>query len=74
MTAEIEVNGHGKIVHKINGESVIEYEQAQLDPGDNDARALMKNDDVEIGEGYICLQAESHPIEFRKVEILPLKP
>ena len=25
-----------------------------------------------LHEGYIALQAESHPIEFRKVEILPL--
>ena len=25
-----------------------------------------------LREGYIALQAESHPIEFRKVEILPL--
>jgi hypothetical protein len=25
-----------------------------------------------LRDGYIALQAESHPIEFRKVEILPL--
>ena len=27
---------------------------------------------MKLGGGYIALQAESHPVEFRKVEILPL--
>jgi len=26
-----------------------------------------------LKEGYICLQAESHPVEFRKVEVLRLE-
>ena len=37
------------------------------------AKRLMKAAEVALGEGYLALQAESHPIEFRKVEILPLK-
>jgi hypothetical protein len=27
-----------------------------------------------IDGGSISLQSESHPVEFRKVELLPLKP
>ena len=32
-----------------------------------------KPDGAPLTEGYISLQSESHPIEFRKVELLNLK-
>ena len=32
VTAEIEVHGGGKVKHIVNGETVLEYEQPQLDP------------------------------------------
>lgn len=73
VTVEVEVHGNGKIVHKVDGEEVIAYEKAQYDAGDPDAKTLIKGADVMIKEGYLALQAESHPLEFRKVEILPLK-
>ncbi len=73
VTAEVEVHGDKLIKHKIDGETVLEYEQPQLDDRDPDARRLIRNGDKALREGYISLQSESHPIEFRKVEILPLK-
>src|SRR5262245_2115569 len=73
VTAEVEVHGDKTIKHLINGEEVITYEQPQLDPRDADAKPLIKNDKLLISEGYISLQSESHPIEFRKIELLPLK-
>lgn len=73
VTVEVEVHGDGKITHRVNGETVLEYEKPQLDERDADARKLIKNGDLMLREGYIALQSESHPIEFRKVEILPLK-
>lgn len=69
VTAEMEVHGSGKIIHRVNGETVLEYEQPQLDPGDPDAAKLIRDGKVLIESGYISLQSESHPIEFRKVEI-----
>src|SRR4051812_43244222 len=72
VTAEVEVHGNGTIKHIINGETVLEYEKPQLDDTDSDARKLIEGGDVKLGGGYIALQAESHPIEFRKVELLPL--
>jgi hypothetical protein len=69
VTAEIEVRGSGKVKHTINGTTVLEYEKPQLDKGDKDAKKLIKGDKVLLEEGYLALQAESHPIEFRKVEI-----
>jgi hypothetical protein len=73
VTAEVEVHGSGKVTHRVNGETVLEYEQPQFDPGDRDAAALIKDKKVLIEEGYISLQSESHPIDFRKVEIKVLK-
>lgn len=75
VTAEVEVNGGGKVVHRINGEAVMEYEQPQLDPADADAKPLIaaRGGKLLLEEGYISLQAESHPVEFRAVEVKVLK-
>src|SRR5262249_39610137 len=73
VTMEIQVRGSGKVKHIVNGVTVIEYEKPQLDPKDADAKKLIKGGKVLLEEGYIALQAESHPIEFRKVEIQVLK-
>jgi hypothetical protein len=43
-----------------------------LDPRDADAAKLIKGGKLLLEEGWISLQAESHPVEFRKVEILLL--
>jgi hypothetical protein len=69
---EIEVRGHGKIVHRINGQEVIGYSQVQYDPKDADAKKLVKFNNLEISGGSISLQSESHPVEFRNIEIKAL--
>lgn len=73
VKAEIEVNGNGTIRHIVNGEVVLEYEKPQIDERDKQAMKLVKDGDKMLHEGYISLQAESHPVEFRKIEILPLR-
>ncbi len=74
VTIEAEVHGNGTIKHFVNGELVIQYEKPQLDGSDPDALKLaaQRNGDRMLSGGYISLQAESHPVEFRKVEIFPL--
>jgi hypothetical protein len=73
VTAEVEVRGNGRIIHRINGETVLEYERAQLDPGDADAKKLLdKGVNPMISGGYISLQSESHPVEFRNIQIRKL--
>ncbi len=74
VTVEVEVNGGGVIKHLINGEEVLAYSQPQLDPKDADTKPLIKDPKNLILEGgTISLQSESHPCEFRKVEIMILK-
>jgi hypothetical protein len=69
VTVVVEVHGNGTIRHIVDGENVLEYEQPQLDPNDGDAKKLIKDGDLMLREGSISLQSESHPVEFRKVEI-----
>ena len=76
VTAEIEVRGGKAIKHILDGEVVLEYDEPQLDPKDADAKRVIeqrKDDSLILEGGYISLQSESHPIEFRKVEILVLE-
>ncbi len=74
VVAEVEVRGGETIKHFVNGDLVLQYEKPQLDPNDKDAKPLLKGDDVALTSGYISLQSESHPVQFRRVELLPLEP
>ena len=73
VTAEIEVRNNEVIRHLINGEVVLEYNKPQLDKRDESARRLIRGEDLMLSGGTISLQSESHPIDFRKVEIMVLE-
>ncbi|ASV32456.1 3-keto-disaccharide hydrolase [Maribacter cobaltidurans] len=70
---ELEVHGSKLITHKINGKKVLEYSAAQYDDSDEFAKELIKNGYPKIlSEGYVALQAEGHPIEFKNIELMKL--
>lgn len=75
VTVEIEVHGDKVIRHLINGEEVLSYEQPQLDDRDAHAKELAakQGGQLLLKGGTISLQSESHPIDFRKVELLKLE-
>ncbi len=73
VRAELIVLGSGAITHIVNGETVLEYALPQIGGGAvNPFDPAAKPDGKLIEGGYISLQSESHPIEFRKVELLNL--
>jgi hypothetical protein len=73
VRVEVHVNGDGEIRHVIDGETVLKYEKAQIGGGAvENFDPAVKQDGKLLSEGYISLQSESHPIEFRKVELLNL--
>ena len=74
VTVEVEVRGDKVIKHIVEGETVLTYTKPQLDERDADAKKLIKQGSKLLGSGTISLQSESHPIEFRKVELLKLEP
>ncbi len=73
VQVKVEVHGGKNTICKINGATVIEFEQPQLDPNDPDANPLIKNGEKLLTGGYIALQSESHPVEFRNITITKLK-
>jgi len=73
VRVEVTVLGDERIAHKIDGQTVLSYEKPQIGGGNvNGHDPAVKKDGQLLREGYISLQSESHPVEFRKVEILSL--
>jgi hypothetical protein len=73
VRAELEVRGHERIRHLVDGVEVLAYTDPQLDPDDPDAaRLLAAGHSRRLAAGTISLQSESHPIQFRSVELLRL--
>lgn len=74
VVAEAEVRGNQSIKHFVNGDLVMEYSAPVLDDGDEKSIPLIKaaGGKIEMTSGWISLQSESHPVEFRKVEIMIL--
>jgi hypothetical protein len=68
----VEAHGNGTIKHIIDG-NVMEYSQPQYDERDPHGKELAAKFGKMISGGTISLQSESHPVEFRKVELLKLK-
>lgn len=61
VTAELIAYGDSLIQHKVNGEMVLEYTKPQLDDG------------TPLTGGYIAVQSESYPTEFRSIRVLNLE-
>lgn len=74
VTAEVVVLGDSVIHHLVNGDTVLSYQQPQMGGGVvSGFDESVKVDGQLLKEGYISLQSESHPVDFRKIEILPLE-
>jgi hypothetical protein len=78
VAVEVRVYGDSLIQHVIDNEVVLAYSKPRVgEMGVWRDRFLgawgKENEGKALTEGYIALQAESHPIHFRKVELLNLK-
>jgi hypothetical protein len=74
VSVEVEVRGGEIIRHFVEGEEVLSYEKPQLDPREQYYdKLLAEYGDSIITGGTISLQAESHPTDFRKIELLILE-
>jgi len=71
---EVEVRGDDVIRHYVNGEQVFELTKPVYANKDkkNAATKSIEGDALEITKGYIALQAESHDIDFRNIELMEL--
>lgn len=75
VTAEFLVLGDSLIQHIIDKEVVLEYTKPQIGGGNvSNFDPKAKEDGKRLTSGYISLQSESHPIEFRTVKLFDLAP
>jgi hypothetical protein len=73
---ELEVHGGRLVRQYVNGEKVMEYADLQLDPSEFRRFGNIDPGDRKPGpltSGYISLQAESGPVEFRSIELMEHK-
>lgn len=70
VTFEVQVRGNKSVRHLLNGKPIMEYQRPQLDPRDADAKKLIEaGAKIQLSSGTISIQAESHPIDFKSIEI-----
>ncbi|HKO81409.1 MAG TPA: DUF1080 domain-containing protein [Chitinophagaceae bacterium] len=73
VKAEVLVLKDSIVKHIVEGDTVLVYEKPQYDPNDKWVKqAGLKGGEL-IKAGTISLQSESHPVEFRKVELFNLE-
>ena len=74
VKAEMIIRGDSLVTHIINGKKVLEYTTPQMGGGvANGFDPKIKQDGKLLSEGFIALQSEGQPIDFRNVKIKNLK-
>lgn len=74
IKVELIVLGDSLITHIINGDTVLQYSKPQIGgPVVNRYDPKQKQDGKLLSKGYIALQSEGQPIDFRNVMILNLE-
>lgn len=75
VTANFIVMGDTEIHHLVGTDTVMSYYKPQIGGGNvNPVDPAVKIDGMLLKSGYIALQSESHPIDFRKVALVDLTP
>lgn len=69
VTAEIDVRD-SLIVHYVNGEEILRYKNPKYDPVHAVGKTFIVSGDDKVRSGFISMQSNSHPMDFRKVEIM----
>lgn len=73
VSAELIVYEDSLVIHKVNGEEVLQYTNPQIGGGVvNGFNPDIKRDGTLLSEGYIGLQAEGQGVEFRDIRIKEL--
>ncbi|MDZ7693087.1 MAG: DUF1080 domain-containing protein [Balneolaceae bacterium] len=74
VSAELIVHSDSLVIHKVNGQKVLEYTKPQIGGGVvNGYDPEIKVDGKLLKEGYIGLQAEGQGVEFRNIKIRDLE-
>lgn len=73
VRGELIVLGDSLITHIINGDTVLQYSKPQIGGGVvNRYDPAIKQDGKLLSSGFIALQSEGHPVDFRNVKLMDL--
>ena len=74
VRVEVEVHGDELVRHIVDGQTVLEYSKPQIGGGNvAPFDPKVKVDGTPLTGGYIAIQAETGPTDFRKIELLNLE-
>jgi hypothetical protein len=74
VRVEVLVLGDELMRHYVDGEPVLEYTKPQIGGGNvSPVDPKVKVDGTPLTGGYISIQAETAPIDFRKIALLNLE-
>ncbi|HEX6070064.1 MAG TPA: DUF1080 domain-containing protein [Longimicrobiaceae bacterium] len=74
VRAEVLVLGDSVVKHIVNGDTVLTYTRPQIGGGTvSGHNPAVKQDGKLLSEGYLALQSEGQPINFRNIRLLNLK-
>jgi Domain of Unknown Function (DUF1080) len=74
VRVEVLVHGDELVRHMVEGETVLEYSKPQIGGGAvSPVDPAVKVDGTPLTGGYISIQAETAPVDFRKIELLNLE-
>ena len=74
VRVEVEVHGDELVKHIVEGQTVLEYTKPQIGGGNvSPVDPAVKVDGTPKTGGYISIQAETAPTDFRKIELLNLE-
>lgn len=74
VRVEVEVHGDELVRHIVDGQTVLEYSKPQIGGGNvSPFDPKVKIDGTLLTGGFIAVQAETGPTDFRKIELLNLE-
>jgi hypothetical protein len=74
VRVEVEVHGNELIRHVVDGQIVLEYSKPQIGGGQvSPFDPTVKVDGTPLTGGYIAIQAETGPTDFRRIDLLNLE-
>jgi hypothetical protein len=74
VRVEVLVHGNQLVRHIVEGQTVLEYSKPQIGGGAvSPVDPAIKVDGTPLAGGYIAIQAETAPTDFRKIELLDLE-
>lgn len=74
VRADLIVLGDSVVVHIVNGDTVLQYSELIVGGGNvSGYEPRAKSDGSRLASGYIAVQSESHPVQFRRIRLLNLR-